>query len=325
MVEKSRSRGQVRLKPPCVLLVHKPVFVLLLQLVKLVKLVHLVQLIVFLGLIFAAHSKQRGRILACPQPVKKRDRQEKNIPQPLYQEAIEFMEGVVKKLDLFSKKDKAFLVHYAYVVGNLGTNYLEIKGFSAAGKSHKKALTLLQQAGMRQQTATAYHQLGMVAEEERDWKEAKRNYREALKIFQEFNDRYSQAGAYHQLGIVATEEGDLLEGKRNWQEALKICQEFNDRYGQARTYFGLGVVTQKEKDYTSSLGYYTTALEIFLQYKDEYSIETTIENLSLLMQEWDAAEAIEELAGEEEIKELLRKISRETKKKSDQDLQDCAT
>jgi hypothetical protein len=72
----------------------------------------------------------------------------------------------------------------------------------------------------------------------------------------------------------------------------------------------------EEKDYASSLGYYTTTLEIFLQYNDEYSLNVTIRNLSLLMQEWDADEAIDALAVDDEIKELLKKIS---KNKSEQD------
>ncbi len=244
--------------------------------------------------------------------------------QPLYHEAIAFMEGVVKKLDRFKRKDKAFLEDYAYVVGNLGTKYQQVKNFSEAKKNHSKALELLQQAGKRQETAAAYHQLGMVAQEERDFAEAKRNYREALKIyqefndrcsqartyhqlgwvaqeerdfaeakrnyrealkiFQEFNDRFSQASTYHQLGRVAEEERDFAEAKRNYREALKIKQEFNDRFSQASTYGQMGIVAYEENDYASSLGYYATALEIFLEYNDPYNLEIVIKNLTVLLQ-----------------------------------------
>lgn len=197
--------------------------------------------------------------------------------QPLYHEAIELIEGVVQKLQLFSKKDQDFWVVYANIVGNLGSQYIQIKNFSVAKKNLKKALKLLQQTEKRKETDVIYHQLGVVAQEERDWKEAKRNYREALKITQEFNDRYNQARTYHQLGRVAMEE----------------------------------------KDYASSLGYLAKDLEISRQYNDEYGLKITIKNLSRLMQEWDAAEAIEELAVEEEIKEGLRKILKETKRNHD--------
>jgi tetratricopeptide (TPR) repeat protein len=244
--------------------------------------------------------------------------------QPLYHEAIAFMEGVLNKLDRFSKKEKVFLSQYASVVGNLGSNYQQVKNFSEAKKNHKKALDLLHQAGERHETAAVYHQLGMVAEEERDFTEAKRyyrealkicqefndrfsqartyhqlgwvaaeeryfaeakrNYREALKIKQEFNDRYSQASIYHQLGIVAQEEQDFAEAKRNYREALKIKQEFNDRFTQAGTYGQMGIIAEEEKDYASSLGYYATALEIFHESSDQYNLEKTIRNLARLLQ-----------------------------------------
>ena len=130
---------------------------------------------------------------------------------PLYKEAIDFMEGVVKKLDSYSKKGREFLGYYGTVLANLGSNYSEIKNFSKAKDYHNKALHHLQQTGKNRETAYVYHQLGIVAFGERDWEEAKRNYREALKIDQEFNDRYSQASTYHELGYVAFEERDLEE------------------------------------------------------------------------------------------------------------------
>ncbi|MCP5103520.1 MAG: tetratricopeptide repeat protein [bacterium] len=233
--------------------------------------------------------------------------------QPLPTEAIEFMEAVVKKLELFSLKDQTFLAHYAYVVGNLGNNYQKIKNFLKARTNYNKGLTLLLQAGKKQEAAVGYHQLGYVAQEERDWGEAKRNYTEALKIFQEFNDRYTQASPYHQLGNVAFEERDWGEAKRNYAEALKICQEFNDRYSQASTYHQLGRLAEKESDYASSLAYYGTALEIFSEYKDDYNLEITIGNLSRLLSlaDWDAAEAIAALDTTEDTKTVLRKLLKE--------------
>ena len=52
-------------------------------------------------------------------------------------------------------------------------------------------------------TAGTYHQLGMVAQEQRQWAQAEQHYQQALAINIEFNDRYSQADTYHQLGMVA--------------------------------------------------------------------------------------------------------------------------
>jgi tetratricopeptide (TPR) repeat protein len=212
--------------------------------------------------------------------------------QPLYHEAISFMEGVVKKLDRFSKKEKEFLIQYASVVGNLGTNYQQVRNFSEAKKNQYKALELLQQAGKRQETGAVYHQLGWVAQDERDFAEAKRNYREALKIYREFNDRFSQAGTYHQLGMVAQDERDFAEAKRNYREALKIYQEFNDRFSQAGTYHQLGWVAQDERDFAEAKRNYWEALKIYQEFNDHYSQASTYHQLGILAaDERDFAEA----------------------------------
>src|SRR3712207_6973669 len=41
------------------------------------------------------------------------------------------------------------------------------------------------------------------SEEQRQWGQAEQYYQQALQIFIEYNDRYAQAKTYHQLGIVA--------------------------------------------------------------------------------------------------------------------------
>jgi tetratricopeptide (TPR) repeat protein len=212
--------------------------------------------------------------------------------QPLYHEAIAFMERVVKKLDRFSKKEKEFLAQYASVVGNLGINYQKVRNFSEAKKNQYKALELLQQAGSRRETEAVYHQLGMVAQEERNFVEAKRNYREALKIQLEFNDRFSQARTYHQLGRVAEEERDFAEAKRNYREALKIKQEFNDRFSQAGTYHQLGRMAQEERDFAEAKRNYREALKIDQEFNDRFSQASVYHELGIVAQEErDFAEA----------------------------------
>ncbi|MBK8935771.1 MAG: tetratricopeptide repeat protein [Chloroflexi bacterium] len=63
--------------------------------------------------------------------------------------------------------------------------------------------------------ASTYHQLGMVAQEQREWATAVSHYNQALALFIEFNDRYNQAGTYHQLGMVAQEQ-------REWATAVPL-------------------------------------------------------------------------------------------------------
>jgi tetratricopeptide (TPR) repeat protein len=238
---------------------------------------------------------------------------------PNYSEAIAWMEEVAGKLDGYAEANREgeFLVNYAAVLGNLGSQYSNIKDYCHAKDKHRQALELYEKAGRRQEMAVGYHQLGRVAEEERDFAEAKRCYREALKIFQEFNDRYTQTRVYHQLGRVAHEERDFAEAKRCYREEMKICQEFNDRYGQASTYHQLGMVAQEERDFAEALRDYALALEIWLEYHDEYHAKIAIGNLGILFTAWEPpGSAIEGLECSDQVKEILRAVLEEIRKKS---------
>ncbi|MEG3440446.1 tetratricopeptide repeat protein, partial [Pannus brasiliensis CCIBt3594] len=70
---------------------------------------------------------------------------------------------------------------------------------------------------------------------------ARENYRQALAIYVEFGDRFSQASTYHQLGIVAQELREFEEARENYRQALAIFVEFGDRFSQASTYHQLGI------------------------------------------------------------------------------------
>ncbi|NIM14913.1 MAG: tetratricopeptide repeat protein [Candidatus Aminicenantes bacterium] len=205
--------------------------------------------------------------------------------QPLYQEAIKIIEGVLNKLNLFSKKDQKFLTEYAYVIGDLGTNYLQINRFSEARKNYERSLNLLKQVGNLKDTAVNYHQLGMVAHGERDFKEAKRNYHEALKIKQELYNKRGQASTYHQLGNVAYEEEDWIEAKKNYLKALKINQDYNDRQSQANNYHQLGMVAFEEQNWEEAKKNFNEALKIHHEFNDVYAQAKTYHGLGIVAQE----------------------------------------
>jgi Tfp pilus assembly protein PilF len=54
-------------------------------------------------------------------------------------------------------------------------------------------------------------------------------YKKALEICVEFNDRYSQARTYHQLGTVAQKQRQWDTARENLIKALEILVEFEDQ------------------------------------------------------------------------------------------------
>ncbi|WP_334959778.1 tetratricopeptide repeat protein [Nostoc sp.] len=69
----------------------------------------------------------------------------------------------------------------------------------------------------------------------------------------EFGDRYSSARTYHNLGMVAQELREYDQAGDYYQQALEIYIEFGDRYSSASTYGQLGLLAQMQENYAEGL------------------------------------------------------------------------
>lgn len=98
--------------------------------------------------------------------------------------------------------------------------------------------------------ATVYHQLGRVAQEQRQWVQAEAHYQQALALKIEFNDRYSQASTYHQLGRVAEEQEQWQQAYGYYLKDCGITAEFKDDYGLEITRGSLCRLWQAHPDET---------------------------------------------------------------------------
>ena len=134
----------------------------------------------------------------------------------------------------------------------------------------------------------------------------------------EFNDRYEQAQSYHNLGIVAAEQRQWEQAEGYYQKALEIYMEFNDRYEQAKTYHNLGVLAKEQRQWEQARDYFLKALEIFVAYQDSYRLGIVLSSLGLLWRSSGDAElpdSVAEVMGitQEEAMELLRAVEGEEK------------
>ena len=168
---------------------------------------------------------------------------------------------------------------------NLGILAQQQRQWPQAERYYQEALTIKVELDDRFSQASTHHQLGMVARGQRQWREAERHYQQALAIFVEFNDRYEQAGTYHHLGIVAQEQGQWPQAERHYEQALAIFVEFNDRYEQAGTYHNLGIVAQERRQWPQAEQYYQQALAIKVEFNDRYEQAKTYHHLGIVAQE----------------------------------------
>ena len=167
-------------------------------------------------------------------------------------------ETVLKRLELYPEEKLAGEIgfEFAGIIDDIAKRQLSLKQYAQAEASYKKALTTLlvnkkyDEKTIKHGSAPVYHQLGMVAQEQREWKQAEQYY----------------------------------------QEALRICVEYQDRYSQARTYGQLGILAREQQRWLEARGYLLQALEIYISYKDTHNGEITLRNLALVWQATGASD-----------------------------------
>lgn len=158
----------------------------------------------------------------------------------------------------------------AGIIDNIGKRFLKKGDYKQARKSYEKALDILEKSQtfsaeeIKKKSASVYHQLGWVAQEERNWPEAKRNYLKAIE--NNSNDRRANASTYINLGLIAQQEGDLAEAKRTYRKAEKILTQDEDRPALATVYTNLGALYEMENKLNKAKTYLNNALMIFTEF-----------------------------------------------------------
>jgi tetratricopeptide (TPR) repeat protein len=215
--------------------------------------------------------------------------------------ALELFQNIEKKLAAYpsNKLAGSLGIEYVSVIVNSANWQFIAKQYEEAGRSYQRVLEVVDQVDrVDEETksrvkAVAYHQLGYVAQEQRQWPQAEQYYQQALLIKKESNDRSSQAGTYHQLGMVAQKQRQWLQAEQYYQQALHIYVESNDRYKQAITYHQLGLLAQEQWQWLQAEQYYQQALHIKIESNDRYAQASTSHQLGRVAQEqrqWSQAE-----------------------------------
>jgi tetratricopeptide (TPR) repeat protein len=124
------------------------------------------------------------------------------------------------------------------------------------------ALEQSQSEAAKNNLATIYHQLGIVAQKRGDLDAAENRYKKSLQITEALGNRADLATTYHQLGMVAEERGDLDAAEKWTEKALEIKVAFDDRAGLVTSYGQLGRLAQKGGDLDAAEKWTLKALEI---------------------------------------------------------------
>jgi tetratricopeptide (TPR) repeat protein len=154
---------------------------------------------------------------------------------------------------------------WIYIKGVDANELLQSQDLTGAAAVHQEildALLDLNDSSLNKKIAVSYHQLGRVAQEQRDFSAAIDYYNKALKINEDDKNWNSVASEYQNLGVVAHEQQDFNAAINYYKKALKIREDAKDWYNAANQYHNLGVVAQDQQDFDAATSYYKKALKI---------------------------------------------------------------
>jgi len=187
--------------------------------------------------------------------------------------------------ELVALNDSSVNDKIATAYHNLGVVAQAQRRFEEAIYFCNKALQIREEAGDFYSAAATYCNLGRVAEERRRFDEAIDFYHKALQIYEHAGDFYSAAREYHHLGTVAQEQGRFEEAIAFCKTALKIFEDAGDFYSAAKEYHLLGMVAQEQRRFDEAIGFYTTALQIKEDKEDFYSAASDYHHLGRVAEE----------------------------------------
>jgi tetratricopeptide (TPR) repeat protein len=200
---------------------------------------------------------------------------------------LEQARGFYQKIldELTSSNDLLAKNKMAVAYHQLGIVAEEQRQFEQAITHYQKALQIYEDAGDDYNAAMEYHQLGSVAEEQRQFEQAITHYQKALQIYEDAGDDYNAAMEYHYLGRVAEEQRQFEQAIAYYQKALKIGEAVGDDYRAADQYHHLGCVAHKQRQFEQAIAYYQKALKIGEDAGDDYKAALEYHHLGLIAQE----------------------------------------
>jgi tetratricopeptide (TPR) repeat protein len=177
---------------------------------------------------------------------------------------------------------------WMYIKGADANELLQVRDLAGAGAVHKEILDellSLNDPSVNNKVAVAYHQLGIVAQEQRQFDTAIEYYQKALKIREDAGDLHHAANQYHQLGMVAEEQRRFDTAIEYYQKALKIREDAGDLHNAADEYHQLGIVAQQQRQFDTAIDYYRKALKIYEDAGDLHNAGSDYHQLGMVAQQ----------------------------------------
>ncbi len=140
-------------------------------------------------------------------------------------------------------------------------------------------------SGNEEYAAVAYQQLGVIAEEQRDFKTAEKWYRRAMAIWEKQDNEFGVASTYYHLGKTAIGQRDFESAEKWSRKAMSICEKSNGEQGTASVYNQMGMIFHKKQDFETAKKWYQKAIGIKERQGNKYSTALTYHHLGRIAEE----------------------------------------
>ena len=110
--------------------------------------------------------------------------------------------------------------------------------------------------------AAAYHQLGMVAEKQRNFEAARSHTLRALALSEKAGRLDRVATLHHQLGAIALASRDFPQAHEWYIKSSLLQEREGNLQGLGRTYHQLGLLAQQQQDYDAARRWYHKSIDV---------------------------------------------------------------
>jgi tetratricopeptide (TPR) repeat protein len=166
----------------------------------------------------------------------------------------------------------------------LGMIAQDQRDFAAAREWYLNSLAIKERQGNLQGAARTYNQLGMVGEEQRDFAAAREWYLKSLAIEEKQGNLRGAAITHHQLGIIAHEQRDFAAAREWYLKSLAISERLAIEQYAAGSYHQLGIVAKEQGEFAAAREWCLKSLAIWEKQGDLHHAASTYGQLGILAQ-----------------------------------------
>ena len=173
-----------------------------------------------------------------------------------------------------------------FVICGIAHHQRVLQQYEAADANCRKALVLYSNspsaASRNNQWAIArlYHELGLVAYEQRRWEPAEEHLQKSLAMMVKMDDRASQANIFDSLGRVAAKLHDWPKASQAYEKARDLYASLGDRQSQAMVCFDLaGAALLCGQRLDEAKQHFHQALPFFVEFGDKAHEAAVYHNL----------------------------------------------